>query len=85
MLAEAKHSPQRYLWSSYDADADVLHVNFRDPSHADDSELADDAIVRGEAWEVAGLTIQNASKRDNAAEGADSGAVTSRDEQSRSD
>jgi len=57
-------SPHRDLWSSYDAEADVLNVNFKKPSHADDSELTDDdVIVRYEGGEVVGLTILHASQR----------------------
>ncbi|MBI4556812.1 MAG: DUF2283 domain-containing protein [Candidatus Hydrogenedentes bacterium] len=64
MIPAVKHAPQRYLWSSYDDEADVLYVNFKKPSHADDSELTDDdVIVRYEQGQVVGLTILNASKR----------------------
>ena len=64
LISAVKHSPKRYLWSSYDAEADVLYVNFRKPSYADDSELTDDdVIIRYEQGEVIGLTIMNASKR----------------------
>jgi len=28
-------------WLAYDEEADVLYVNFKKPSHADDSELMD--------------------------------------------
>lgn len=57
-------SPQGYLWSSYDPEADVLYVNFKKPSHATDSELTDDdVIVRYEGEEIVGYTILNASKR----------------------
>jgi uncharacterized protein YuzE len=55
---------KKYLWSSYDAEADVLYVNFKKPSHATDSELTDDDIlIRYEGKEVVGITILNASKR----------------------
>ena len=48
----------------YDKDADVLYLNFKKPSHADDSELTeDDIIIRYEKGEVVGITILNASKR----------------------
>jgi uncharacterized protein YuzE len=58
------HAPHRYLWSSYDADADVLYVNFKKPAHATDSELTEDAVtVRYEGDEVIGTTILRASKR----------------------
>jgi uncharacterized protein YuzE len=64
LIPAVKHSPGGYLWSSYDAEADVLYVNFKKPSHATDSELADDnVIVRYEGEEVIGLTILHASKR----------------------
>jgi uncharacterized protein YuzE len=58
------HAPHRYLWSSYDAEADVLYVNFKKPAHASDSELTeDDVIIRYEGGEVIGYTILHASKR----------------------
>ena len=57
-------SPHRYLWSSYDSEADVLYINFKKPAHATDSELSDDdVIVRYEGAEVIGLTVLHASKR----------------------
>ncbi len=57
-------APHRYLWSSDDADAEVLYINFKKPSHATDSELTeDDTIVRYEGDEVIGLTILHASQR----------------------
>jgi uncharacterized protein YuzE len=58
------HAPHRYLWSSYDPEADVLYVNFKKPAHATDSELTDDdVIVRYEGDEVIGYTILHASRR----------------------
>lgn len=40
----------------YDAEADTLYVNYEKPSHATDSEMADDdVIVRYEGEEVIGL------------------------------
>lgn len=61
-------SPHRFLWSSYDADADVLYVNFKKPARADDSELTDDdIIIRYEGDEIVGLTILHASKRGRSA------------------
>ena len=62
LIPAVKHSPKHYLSSSYDAEADVLYVNFKKPSHADDSELTDDdVIIRYEQGEFIGLTILNAS------------------------
>ena len=64
LIPAVKHSPNQYLWSSYDAEADVLYVNFKKPSHADDSELTDDdVIVRYEQGQVVGLTILHAGQR----------------------
>jgi uncharacterized protein YuzE len=55
---------QKNIWLSYDEDADVLYLNFKKPSHADDSELLEnDVIVRYEGDEVVGMTIMNASKK----------------------
>ena len=56
--------PHTRIWTTYDRQADVLYVNFKKPSHADDSELTDDdIIVRYEQGEIVGITILNASKR----------------------
>ncbi|MFZ5806121.1 MAG: DUF2283 domain-containing protein [Verrucomicrobiota bacterium] len=64
MVPVVRRSPQRYLWSSYDAEADVLYVNFKKPSRATDSEITDDGIiVRYEGKQIIGLTIPNASRR----------------------
>ena len=57
-------TPQKFLWSSYDAEADVVYINFKKPSHATDSELTDDdVIIRYEGDEVIGLTVLHASQR----------------------
>lgn len=64
LVDAVKQTPQRYLWSSYDEEADVLYVNFKKPSHATDSELTDDdVIIRYENEAIIGLTILHASKR----------------------
>jgi uncharacterized protein YuzE len=56
--------PFNRIWTVYDKEADVLYINFKKPSHADDSELTDDdVIIRYEKGEVIGLTILNASKK----------------------
>ena len=64
LVPAVKNSPHKYLWSSYDAEADVLYINFKKPSHATDSEMTDDDIlVRYEGEEVIGLTVMHASTR----------------------
>jgi uncharacterized protein YuzE len=56
--------PYKRIWYTYDEEADVLYLNFKKPSHADDSELTDDdIIIRSEEGEVVGITILHASKR----------------------
>ena len=67
LVPAVMHAPQRYLWSSYDREADVLYTNFKKPAVATDSELTDDdVIVRYEGEQVIGLTILHASKREPA-------------------
>ena len=64
LLPAVKQTSRGYLWSSYDAEADVLYINFKKPSHATDSELTDDdMIIRYEREEIIGLTILHASER----------------------
>ena len=64
IIPSVSSSPQGYLWSSYDAEGDVLYINFKKPSHATDSELTDDdVIIRYEGDAIIGLTILHASKR----------------------
>jgi hypothetical protein len=31
--------PSGRMWTSYDQEADVLYINLKKPSHADDSEM----------------------------------------------
>ncbi len=65
LLPQVSATPQANVWLSYDAEADVLYINFRQPSRAADSELTDDdVIVRyDEQGEVIGLTVLHASQR----------------------
>jgi len=64
LINAVKYAPRKYLWSSYDDEADVLYINFKKPCQATDSELTDDdIIIRYEHDEIIGLTILNASKR----------------------
>jgi uncharacterized protein YuzE len=56
--------PYSRIWTTYDEEADVLYINFKKPSHADDSQFTDDdVIIRYEKGEVIGITVLNASKR----------------------
>ncbi len=60
------NGPFKRIWSSYDEEADVLYLNFKKPSHADDSVLTDDdVIIRYENGEIIGITVLHASKRQN--------------------
>lgn len=63
-LPTLSQSPGQNVWMSYDAEADVLYVNFRQPSEADDSELTDDdVIIRYAGEDIIGYTVLHASKR----------------------
>ncbi len=63
-LPTVSQSPGQNVWMSYDAEADVLYVNFRQPSEADDSELTDDdVIIRYVGEDIIGYTVLHASKR----------------------
>ena len=64
LIPAVRQSPQREIHVSYDAEADMLYVSFKKPSHATDSELTDDdVIIRYEGDQVVGYTILHASKR----------------------
>ena len=52
------------IWTVYDKEADVLYLNSKKPSHADDSELTDDdLIIRYGKGSVVGITVLNASRK----------------------
>ena len=64
IVPQLLEAPHGRVWASYDKEADVLYINFKKPSHADDSELTDkDIIIRYEKGEIVGITVLNASKR----------------------
>jgi len=64
LVPEILEVPYSRIWTAYDKEADVLYINFKKPSHADDSELTDDdTIIRYEKGEIIGITILNASRR----------------------
>ena len=50
--------PKKKIWFDYDELDDVLYINFKKPTHADDSDLTDDdIIVRYEKGEIVGITF----------------------------
>jgi uncharacterized protein YuzE len=53
------------LWTKYDADADVLYINFAKPAiNAEDSELTDDDIIVRYAGNMPiGITLLHAKQR----------------------
>jgi len=64
IIPAVKGAPRKYLWPSYDAEADVLYINFKKPSYATDSELTEnDIISRYEGEKIIGLTVLLASQR----------------------
>lgn len=59
-------SPSHIIWLTFDKEADVLYINFKNPSIATDSELTDDdVIIRYDGDEIIGYTILNATKRNS--------------------
>jgi uncharacterized protein YuzE len=63
ILPAALRVPEGF-WTTYDAEADVVYVNFKKPAQATDSELRDDdIIVRYDGAEIVGVTILHASRR----------------------
>jgi uncharacterized protein YuzE len=56
---------QRPCWMMFDAEADVLYINFQQPAVvATDSEVTDnDVVIRYADDEVIGLTILSVSQR----------------------
>jgi uncharacterized protein YuzE len=64
LAPELLRLPSQQVWISYDAEADVLYLSFKRPSHADDTELTDDdVLIRYRQGEVVGVTILHASRR----------------------
>jgi len=64
LVPELLEVPYSRIWTSYDKEADVLYINFKKPSHADDSEITDDdIIIRYQKGEIVGITILNASTK----------------------
>lgn len=64
LIPVLNRSPQHTVWVNYDEEADTLYVNFKNPSHATESELTDDdVIIRYEGETVIGFTVLHASKR----------------------
>jgi uncharacterized protein YuzE len=65
LLPAIQDAPTGALWMHYDAEADVLYINFARPSVASDSELTDDdVIIRYDEQErIVGYTILHARQR----------------------
>jgi uncharacterized protein YuzE len=63
LVPELLKVPFPKIWTYYDEEADVLYINFKKTSHADDSELTDDdIIVRYEKGKIVGITIMKSGK-----------------------
>ena len=65
LLPAIKNAPAGAVWMHYDAEADVLYINFARPSVAADSELTDDDVIirYDDQNQVIGYTILHAQKR----------------------
>ena len=57
--------PSAKFWVDYDREADVLYISFQRPQKATDSEMLEDGvIIRYRGDKMVGLTILDASKRE---------------------
>ena len=65
-VATSLNVSRKRIRYDYDQEVDVLYLTFGDkPCRADDSELTDDdLIIRYDNNEIVGVTILNASRRD---------------------
>lgn len=64
-MTNIKSLSSQDFYLSYDAEADVVYINFQNPAaSADDNELTNDDVIRyNKHEEIMGLTILHASKR----------------------
>ena len=64
LIPEVRNVPKKNLRMSYDEEADVLYINFREHTAATDSALtADDVIIRYDGDEIIGFTVLHAEAR----------------------
>ena len=57
--------PASKFWVDYDREADVLYISFQRPQKATESEMLEDGvIIRYRGDKMVGLTILDASKRE---------------------
>ncbi len=56
---------KRNCWMSFDAEADVLYINFHQPAKAATDSIVtdDDVVIRYDGTEIIGLTILSVSQR----------------------
>ena len=56
--------PSQRFWVDYDAEADVLYINFQHPQRATDSQMTDDGVLlRYRGKQLVGMTVLDASTR----------------------
>ena len=66
IISHIVNFPESKMWIDYDREADVLYISFKSPQHATDSEMLDNGmLVRYRGDEVVGITVLEASKRNN--------------------
>jgi uncharacterized protein YuzE len=54
-----------HLWIDYDREADVLYLSFRKPQEATQTIEMNDILIRKDGNQVVGITILNASQRND--------------------
>ena len=56
--------PRQRFWVDYDAEADVLYINFQHPQRATDSQMTEEGILlRYRGKQLVGMTVLDASTR----------------------
>ncbi len=50
---------KKKIWKDYDEEADVLYLNFRKPTNANDSIMEGDVIYHYDGEELVGVTVLN--------------------------
>ena len=55
----------QHIWIDYDREADVLYMCFREPQRATKTiEIDEDVLLRKDGREIVGITVMNASTRE---------------------
>ncbi len=66
MASDIVKLPVEHIWMDYDKEADVLYFSFRRPQRAKETiEAEEDILIHKDDQEIVGMTIMNASHKNN--------------------